>query len=115
MYAGLQTTAARMITKFGIARTLVRPTGTTYDPITGLPVTPAPVPTQSSVQAVFVGITQAWTDKFAIQAGDAVALVAADGTEPKQNDTMDGWTVVAVEPVKPGATTLIYRCHLRKQ
>ena len=110
MYAGLQSTATRLLKKFGKSADLVSITETGFDPITGQPGTDT---TTTSVSAVFVGINSKWTDKFAIEQGDAVALVES-GTEPKQNDTLDGWTVIAVEPLKPADTVLMYRCHLRQ-
>ena len=110
MYAGLQSTATRLLKKFGKSADLVSITETGFDPVTGQPGTTT---TTTSVSAVFVGINSKWTDKFAIEQGDAVALVES-GTEPKQNDTLDGWTVIAVEPLKPADTVLMYRCHLRQ-
>ena len=110
MYAGLQATATRLLAKYGKSVDLVSITETGFDPVTGLPGTDTAT---TSVSAVFVGISSKWADKFAIEQGDAVALVES-GTEPKQNDTLDGWTVIAVEPLKPADTVLMYRCHLRQ-
>ena len=110
MYAGLQSTATRLLKKFGKSADLVSITETGFDPETGQPGTTT---TTTSVSAVFVGISSKWTDKFAVEQGDAVALVES-GTEPKQNDALDGWTVIAVEPLKPADTVLMYRCHLRQ-
>ena len=110
MYAGLQSTATRLLKKFGKSADLVSITETGFDPITGQPGTTT---TTTSVSAVFVGIKSKWTDKFAVEQGDAVALVES-GTEPKQNDTLDGRTVIAVEPLKPADTVLRYLCHLRQ-
>ena len=115
MYSRFRDTATKLLAKYGLSRTLTKPAGPTHSPVTGAIITPAPVPTTSSVKAVFVGINNQWTDKFAIQSGDAVALVAADGAEPKQNDDLDGWAIIAIEPVTPADVTILYRCHLRKQ
>jgi hypothetical protein len=122
MYAGLQNTAAKMLAKFGRSVTLTKPgyTGDNqeFNPVTGEwePVDgEAGDPETGSVKAVFVGIAQKWKDKFVIEQGDSVALVAADGLEPEQNDVLDGWTILAVEPVKPADTAVLYKCHVRKQ
>jgi len=110
MYAGMQSTATRLLTEFGQSVNLISVTETGFDPVTGTSTTTT---TTTAVNTVMVGISKTWTDKFAIEQGDAVALVES-GTEPKQNDTLDGWTIVAVEPLKPADTVLMYRCHLRQ-
>lgn len=123
MYAGLQNTAAKMLAKFGRSVTLTKPgyTGDNqeFNPVTGEWETvegeDAGDPETGSVKAVFVGISQKWKDKFVIEQGDSVALVAADGLEPEQNDDLDGWTILAVEAVKPADTAVLYKCHVRKQ
>jgi hypothetical protein len=122
MYAGLQDTAATLLEKFGQSVTLAKPGYTgdnqVFNPVTGEwePVEgEAGDPETGSVKAVFVGISQKWKDKFAIEQGDSVALVAADGLEPEQNDVLDGWTILAVEAVKPADTAVLYKCHVRKQ
>jgi hypothetical protein len=123
MYAGLQDTVAKLLKEFGQSVTLTKPdyTGDNqgFDPETG---TYVPVEGEeagdaesTTVKAVFVGIGYRWKDKFAIETGDSIALVSADGTEPEQNDLIDGWTILAVEKVKPAATTVLYKCHVRKQ
>jgi hypothetical protein len=28
---------------------------------------------------------------------------------------LDGWTILAVEAVKPADTAVLYKCHVRKQ
>lgn len=123
MYAGLQNTAASLLEKFGQSVTLTKPgyTGDNqeFNPVTGEWETvegeEAGDAEAGSVKAVFVGITAKWTEKFAIEQGDSVALVAADGLEPEQNDALDGWTILAVEAVKPADTAVLYKCHVRKQ
>lgn len=124
MYQGFQDLAAVMLEKFGRLVTLTKPSYTgdnlVYDPDTGTYVTvdpeePIGSPDTGSVKAVFVGITAQWKEKFAIQEGDSVALVAADGLEPEQNDVIDGWTILAVEQAKPADIVVLYKCHVRKQ
>jgi hypothetical protein len=123
MYAGLQDTAATLLEKFGQSLTLTKPAYTgdnqEWNPVTGQWETvegeETGEPETGSVKTVFVGISQKWTDKFVIEQGDSVALVAADGLEPEQNDDLDGWTILAVEPFNPADTAVLYRCHVRKQ
>jgi len=124
MYAGFQDTAAKLLKEFGQSVTLTKPDYTgdnqVFDPSTGTYVAVDPEEetgegASSTVKAVFVGIGYRWKDKFAIETGDSIALVSADGTEPEQNDLIDGWTILAVEKVKPAATTVLYKCHVRKQ
>lgn len=123
MYTDLQNTAAALLEEFGQSVTLTKPgyTGDNqeYNPVTGqwevVEGEEAGDPETGSVKAVFVGISQKWKDKFVIEQGDSVALVAADGLEPEQNDVLDGWTILAVEKVKPAATVVLYKCHVRKQ
>jgi hypothetical protein len=135
MYAGLQNTATKMLAKFGRSVTLTKPgyTGDNqeFNPETGY-VDEYPSytdmrlyveegyceylgPIATVLKAVFAGINANWKDKFAIEQGDSVALVAADGLEPEQNDDLDGWTILAVEAVKPADTAVLYKCHVRKQ
>ena len=105
------------------AVTLTKPSYTgdnqTFDPPTGTYIVDegeeAGDPVSGTVYAVFPEITQEWQDKFPITSGDAVAVVAAGGLEPEQNDVLDGWTILAVEKVKPAEAVIVYRCHLRKQ
>lgn len=113
MYAGLQNTAANLLEKFGQSVNLVKTVPGTFDPTTG--TSSGDTTTTNSVSAVFVGINAKWKDKFAIEQGDSVALVAADGAEPEQNDVLDGWTILAIETVNPASTAVLYKCHVRKQ
>jgi hypothetical protein len=113
MYAGLQNTAAKMLAKFGRSVNLTKTVPGTFDPTTG--TSSGNTTTTEDVSAVFVGISQKWKDKFVIEQGDSVALVAADGLEPEQNDVLDGWTILAVEAVKPADTAVLFKCHVRKQ
>jgi len=128
MYSGLQNTATSLLRKFGKTATMTRSVPGSFDPVTGID-TGAQTHTYE-VQAVFVGISTKYKDKFAIQEGDSIALVAPKGGEfimppayyypdeevvPEQNDILDGWTILAVEEVNPAGTVVLYKCHVRKQ
>ena len=113
MYAGLQNTATNLLEKFGQSVNLVKIVPGTFDPTTG--TSSGDTTTINVVKAVFVGINAKWKDKFSIKLGDSIAMIAADGTEPEQNDVIDGWTILAIEKVKPADIVVLYKCHVRKQ
>lgn len=128
MYSGLQDTATAMLKNFGTTATLIKAVPGSFDPATGADAT-AQVHT-CEVFAVFVGVSTKYKDKFAIQSGDSIAIVAPKGGTfvsppahyfpgeeviPEQNDVIDGWTILAVEEVNPAGTVVLYKCHVRKQ
>jgi hypothetical protein len=135
MYAGLQNTVEKLFTKFGQEVDLYKTVEGSFDPETGTDSTSQTH--QCKVLAVFVGIKSSWgmlrgagSFQYSIQEGDSIVLVAPTGGEyymppasyflgqdpvPEQNDLIDGWTILAVEKVKPAATTVLYKCHVRKQ
>jgi len=128
MYSGLQDTATAMLKNFGTTATLIKAVPGSFDPATGADAT-AQVHT-CEVFAVFVGVSTKYKDKFTIQSGDSIALVAPTGGTfvsppahyfpgqeviPEQNDVIDGWTILAVEEVNPAGTVVLYKCHVRKQ
>lgn len=113
-YGGLQTTTANLIEKFGALVTLKKIAQGTYDPSTGLDVGSST--DESPVKCVFVGAKSSWgRSSFTIEEGDSIALVAADGLAPEQNDLIDGWTIIGVETVQPASVAVLYKCHVRKQ
>lgn len=128
MYSGLQDTATAMLKNFGTTATLIKAVPGSFDPETGSDDT-AQVHT-CEVFAVFVGVSTKYKDKFAIQSGDSIALVAPNGGTfvsppahyfpgeeviPEQNDILNGWTILDVEEVNPAGTVVLYKCHVRKQ
>lgn len=128
MYSGLQDTATAMLKNFGTTATLIKAIPGSFDPATGADAT-AQVHT-CEVFAVFVGVSTKYKDKFAIQSGDSIALVAPKGGSfvsppahyfpgqeviPEQNDILNGWTILSVEEVNPAGTVVLYKCHVRKQ
>ena len=128
MYSGLQDTATAMLKNFGTTATLIKAVPGSFDPATGADAT-AQVHT-CEVFAVFVGVSTKYKDKFAIQSGDSIAIVAPKGGTfvsppahyfpgeeviPEQNDILNGWTILDVEEVNPAGTVVLYKCHVRKQ
>ncbi len=128
MYSGLQDTATSMLKNSGTTLTLIKAVPGSFGPATGSDDT-AQVHT-CEVFAVFVGISTRYKDKFAIQSGDSIAIVAPKGGTfvsppqhyfpgqeviPEQNDILNGWTILSVEEVNPSGTVVLYKCHVRKQ
>jgi hypothetical protein len=128
MYSGLQSTATDMLKNFGTSATLIKAVPGSFDPATGADDT-SQVHT-CEVFAVFVGASTKYKDKFTIQSGDSIALVAPIGGTfvsppahyfpgqeviPEQNDILNGWTILDVEEVNPAGTVVLYKCHVRKQ
>lgn len=128
MYAGLQDTATSLLKKFGRIVSLTKTVPGSFDPATGADAT-AQVHT-CEVFAVFLGVSTKYKDKFAIQFGDSIAIVAPKGGTfvsppahyfpgqeviPEQNDVIDGWAILDVEEVNPAGTVVLYKCHVRRQ
>lgn len=134
MYSSLQNTAAAMLKNFGTTVTLTKAMPGSFDPTTGADIT-AQVHI-FEVFAVFVkprasfGTGGGASFANAIQQGDSIALIAANGGTlvsppahyfpeeeaiPEQNDVIDGWTILNVEQVNPAGTVVLYKCHVRKQ
>lgn len=117
-YDSIQTEAASAIENAGYAMTLTRSVHD-FDYRDGK--TWASDSETYTVYGVLTGISYAYgklrgqnSYRFTVQAGDSIAIVSATGEEVKQNDLLDDWKVIQVDPLAPGGTTLLYRCHLRK-
>lgn len=112
-YAGLQTTAQRLIADFGRTATLVRPgepTGPDYNPQPG-------TPTEYTVSLVQLEYSMTNRDQSLIQAGDRVWLVSTAGEAPAQTDTLKDmgkeYQLIDVQPLMPGDATLLFEVHGR--
>jgi len=127
---------AKTLKAKGQAMTLTRVSGGTYDPVAGSVTTPV-----TTTYTVY-GIETAFRDGLTmsagtlIQSGDRQAVVAADqatrwdaiadfdavtdffGGIPIPGDslTIGGivWKVIAVTPVNPAGTALLFKCQVRK-
>ena len=129
MYSGLQDTATSLLRKFGKTISLTKTVPGSFDPATG--IDSGEQTHTSEVLVLFVDISTKYKDKFAIQQGDSIAIVAPKGGEfimppahyypveevvPEQNDILaDDWTILAIEEVNPAGTVVLYKCHVRKQ
>jgi hypothetical protein len=53
-----------------------------------------------------------------IQSGDRLAIVAADQATPIPGDSLTiggvAWKIIAVTPVNPAGTALLFKLHVRK-
>jgi hypothetical protein len=98
--------------------TLTRVSGGTYDPVAGST-------TGATTQTWTVyGIETAFRDGLTmsagtlIQSGDRQAVVAADQATPVPGDSLTiggvAWKVIAVSPVNPAGTALLFKLHVRK-
>jgi len=127
---------AKTLKAKGQAMTLTRVSGWTYDPVAGS-VT-APVTTTYTVYGIETAFRDGLTMSAGtlIQSGDRQAVVAADqatrwdaiadfdavtdffGATPIPGDslTIGGivWKVIAVTPVNPAGTALLFKLHVRK-
>jgi hypothetical protein len=98
--------------------TLTRVSGGTYDPVAGSVSAPA-----TQTWTVY-GIETAFRDGLTmsagtlIQSGDRLAIVAADQATPIPGDSLTiggvAWKIIAVTPVNPAGTALLFKLHVRK-
>ncbi|MBV7475394.1 hypothetical protein [Pseudoxanthomonas sp. PXM05] len=114
-YAATAATATRLLQRFGASATLKRQTTGAYDPSTG--TTPVTVTELATTAAVFA-YDQKYIDGTLILQGDQRAyLVPAQ--VPKQGDVLawngKDWRVVAVKPIAPAGTVVLYEAQLRGQ
>jgi hypothetical protein len=114
-YAATAATATRLLQRFGASATLKRQTTGAYDPATGTtPVTVAEIATTAAVFAY----DQKYIDGTLVLQGDQRAYMTP-GVMPKQGDVLAwqgrDWQVVAVKPIAPAGTPVVYEAQLRGQ
>lgn len=116
-YAGALADANALIRdagQLGAFRRAGPSTGPSYDPISGADV-------DHPARFVLLRYKTMELDGTRVQASDRKALVAAGGLaiEPSLSDHLveaDGttWSIVAVEPLRPAETTVLYTLQVRK-
>jgi len=115
-YGKMASVATKLITKFGTTITLVRTTGGSYNPVTGVTV-PG---TAANVTAI--GLVRPYPDATIdgtrVIAGDRELLLDAT-TQPLPDDLPqiggEDWTIVNIKTVKPDdATPVVYFVQVRK-
>lgn len=116
-YTNTQTTADRLIARFGATATLRRSEttgGNAWDPGSGTTVT-----TDYSVTAVVLEYANRDIDGSLVQQGDKRVYVSAKGLPaiPAVTDTLviDGTTyrIIGVKPLRPAAVTVLYDVQAR--
>lgn len=115
-YTHMAATATRLLTKFGKHVTLVRSTGSSYDPVTGAAV---PVMTANvSGVGLLKPFPDVMVDSTRVLASDRLLVLDATA-EPMADDRPqingEDWTIVDIKTVKPDdATAVVYFVHVRK-
>lgn len=112
-YARAAATASRLLERFGAVATLKRRGDATYDPATG---TTAPTVTPVDTVAVVFDYDARQIDGTLIRQGDRRAYMDA-AVAPRQGDAL-AWqgvdlTVVAVRPLSPAGTPVLFEAQLR--
>ena len=112
-YTATAATATRLLQNFGAAATLTRVTPGTYDPDTG---TSTPTETDLSTTAAVFDMDQKYVDGTLVLQGDKIAY-CAPAVEPEQGDrfTWQGtaYTIVAVKPISPAGTAVLFEAQIR--
>lgn len=116
-YAVMALTADELIAEFGAAATLSRTVAGGYDPETGISA-PESVDVQN-ITAVCIDFDAKFIDGSLIIRGDKQVFVSAqDVTPPAAGDkfTWQGaeYSVIAVTPLSPAGTVLLYELQVRK-
>lgn len=115
IYSNLQSTATKLLKKYGQVVTLTRETVSSYDPVLG-------VPTSSTAEytgyAAMFDYQLSEIDGQTIQRGDARLLLQVISVEPKNGDTVavNGvqYTVINATITAPGGVTVVYELQLRR-
>lgn len=109
-YSNLKATADRLIARFGKPATLISFTssGPDFDPVI--------TETETAITLVETGYSLTNRNESLVQAGDKIWLVQA-AAAPSLSDKieLDGtrYNMVDIQPVAPGATTLLFEVQAR--
>ena len=109
-YDDMADTVTELLTEFGKTVTLSRST-TTFDPVTGM--NSASSTESLDTIGVIVPIRQSLIDGTRVQVGDKFYTLGPD-VAPAMSDKIDGWSLVAIEPINPAGTVLAYKVQVRK-
>jgi hypothetical protein len=112
-YTRTSASASRLLARFGAVCTLKRQTAGGYDPTTG---TDTVTETTHATVAVVFAYPQKYVDGSLILQGDQQAYMDP-GVTPKQGDVLawngTDYTVIAVKPVAPAGTVVLFEAQLR--
>lgn len=114
-YSKFLTVATDLVTEFG-SSVVLRETGVQVDPRTGTSSTSV---TNTTVTAVSTPVTYEQVSRGLGKAGDRIMFLAGSVTlDPdKQNVIImdsETWNIVSFEIVKPAATTILTKLHIRR-
>lgn len=123
-YADDRLTAAEMLAEDGQSLTLAYPGGSTYDPATG--TASGSGAASQAVKGAFFPLSAFRKAQGNIVEGDQQLLLSALSTAgatiaaPQVNGTVTDanakvWTIIAVEPLSPAGTDVLYDCIVRRQ
>lgn len=111
VYARLEATANRLISKYGKQAKLWRTlsTGPAHNPTTE--------EQYYLITVVETGYSLANRNETLVQAGDKLGIISTSGKAPQRSDQIeiDGekYSFVDLEPLNPGGVTLLYEYHAR--
>jgi hypothetical protein len=112
-YAHSAATALRLLQRFGASATLKRQSAGSYDPSTGSDTV---TETSLTTTAAVFAYDQSYIDGTLILQGDQLAYLSNE-QEPQQGDLLAwqgaDYRVVAVKPLSPAGTVVLYEAQLR--
>lgn len=110
-YSGLQSTATRLISKFGrdfTLRTLIK-SGPSYNPVI--------VNSDQTIKGVFTKFKAGEVDGTLIQSSDKMVIVDSAVIPSVDQRIADGsseYSIVNVDEIKPGEVGMIYKVQARR-
>ena len=112
-YGDLAQTALELLQEFGAAATLKRQSAGSYDPSTGADTVSE---TSLTTTAAVFAYDQKYIDGTLILQGDQRAYLSNE-QEPRQGDLLawngTDYRVIAVKPLSPAGTVVLYEAQLR--
>ena len=117
IYDRAANTASRLIKNFGREVILQRPVTdingySKFNPINGK--YPDNAMESFTVSVVKTRFDKEWTDQYPVQVGDQLLLMEAGVVYPKNNDEIEGYKVVRVQPLEPADTAILFKVQIRK-
>jgi hypothetical protein len=114
-YSGLQSTASRLLERFGTEVVIQRAVQGVIDPVVGVRARLAPETLTTT--GVFQKIPTMLADDTRIKQGD-YWLTIDSSVKPEITDKLliDGvsWSIINIETVKPADTAIVYRLQVRR-
>lgn len=112
-YSSLKSTAERLIENFGKSATLIQPAEPDSDADPWDPVGDS----KSTITLVETGYSLTNRNETLVQSGDKIWLVSTAGEDVELEDKIKldsrEYSLVDVQPLNPGGTTLLFEVHAR--